>query len=80
MGKLTFEWVDNGDGGQALVFDAETWAAYERAANAQGQTAHQLISTAVAACFGSIIEDNYALNRFLCSDDPDFLRLNKKQK
>ena len=80
MRKLTFEWVDNGDGSQALVFDAKTWAAYEKVANAQGQTAHQLISTAVAACFGSIAEDNYALNRFLRSDDPDFLHLNKKMK
>jgi hypothetical protein len=80
MGKLTFEWVDNGDGSQALVFDVETWTAYEKVASAQGQTAHQLISTAVAACFGSVVENNYALNRFLRSDDPDFLRLNKKLK
>jgi hypothetical protein len=41
MDKLTFGWVDNGDGSQALVFDAETWAAYEKVAEASGQTAHR---------------------------------------
>jgi hypothetical protein len=78
--KLTLEWVKQPDGSRALVFDAKTWAAYEQAANAQGKTAQQIITTAVAGAFGAILMDNYTLNRFMRADDPDFLRLNKKLK
>jgi hypothetical protein len=62
--KLTLEWVEQPDGSRALVFDAETWAAYERAANAEGKTAHQIITTGVAGAFGPVLMDNYALSRF----------------
>lgn len=78
--KLTLEWVQQLDGSRALVFDAATWAVFEKAAQSQGKTAQQMISTAVAASFGTILTDNYALNRFLGADDPDFLGLNKKLK
>jgi hypothetical protein len=78
--KLTLEWVHEPDGSRALVFDPATWAAYETVAAAKGQTASQMIVTAVAGCFGAIREDNFALNRFLTADDPDFLRLNRKLK
>jgi hypothetical protein len=37
-----------------------------------------MIATAVAGCFGTVREDNFALNRFLSDDYPDFLRLNRK--
>jgi len=75
--KLTLEWVQQKDGSRALVFDAATWAAFERAAAAKGQTASHMISTAVAASFGSIMMDNYTYNRFMRGDSPDFLRLNR---
>jgi hypothetical protein len=78
--KLTLEWVAQADGSRALVFDAATWAVFEKAAQSQGKTAQQMISTAVAASFGTIMMDNYTLNRFLQADDPDFLGLNKKLK
>jgi hypothetical protein len=78
--KLTLEWVGEPDGSRALVFDAKTWTAYEQIANAQGKTARQLITTAVAEAFGAILPDNYTLNRFMHAGDPDFLRLNKKLK
>jgi len=55
---------------RALVFEPATWAACEEVAAAKGQTATQMIVTAVAGCFGTIHEDNYALNRFLSVDDP----------
>jgi hypothetical protein len=76
--KLTLEWVQQEDGSRALVFDAATWAAFERAAAGKGQTASHMISTAVAASFGSIMMDNYTYNRFMRADDPDFLRLNRR--
>ena len=76
--KLTLEWLQQEDGSRALVFDAATWAAFERAAAGKGQTASHMISIAVAASFGTITEDNYALNRFMRGDDHDFLRLNRK--
>lgn len=78
--KLTLEWVEQPDGSRALVFDAKTWAAYEHAANAEGKTGQQIITTAVAQAFGKIMADNYALNRFMRADDADFLRLNRKLK
>jgi hypothetical protein len=78
--KLTLEWTQLEDGARALVFDPPTWAAFEKVAQAQGKTAQQLISTAVAASFGTVLMDNYALNRFMRADDPDFLGLNKKLK
>jgi hypothetical protein len=78
--KLTLEWAHEPDGSLALVFDSAPWAAYETVAAAKGQTASQMIANAIGACFGTIHADNYALNRFLSVDDPDFLRLNRKLK
>jgi hypothetical protein len=72
--RLTLEWIQLEDGSRALVFDADTWAAFEKAAQAQGKTAHQLISTAVGASVGTVMMENYALNRWLKNDDPDFFR------
>ena len=72
--KLTLEWTQLEDGARALVFDANTWAAFEKSAQAQGKTAHQLIASAVAASFGTVLMDNYTLNRWLKTDDPDFFR------
>jgi hypothetical protein len=63
--KLTLEWVQQPDGSRALVFDAKTWAVFERAADAKGKTAQHVISAAVAECVGTILMDNYTLNRFL---------------
>jgi hypothetical protein len=54
---------------RALVFEAVTWAAFEKSAQAQGKSAQQLISTAVAASLGTLMMDNYALNRWLKNDD-----------
>ena len=72
--KLTLEWTQFKDGYRALVFDPATWAAFEKAAQAQGKTAQQLISTAVAGSLGTMMMDNYALNRWLKNDDPEFFR------
>jgi hypothetical protein len=72
--KLTLEWTQLDHGARALIFDADTWAAFEKSAQTQGKTAQQMISTAVAASFGTIMTDNYSLNRFLRADHPDFLR------
>jgi hypothetical protein len=74
--KLTLEWTELEDGAHALVFDAKTWAAFEKPAQAQGKTPRQLISAAVAASFGTVLMDNYALNRWagFKTDDPDFFR------
>jgi hypothetical protein len=72
--KLTLEWTQLENGAQALVFDPDTWAAFEKTAQAQGKTAHQLIATAVAASFGTVLMDNYGVNRWLKNDDPDFFR------
>jgi hypothetical protein len=77
--KLTLEWTELRDGSRALIFDPDTWAVYEKAAAAQNKTAKQIISTAVAGAFGTIMMDNYSLNRFMQADDPDFLRLNKRK-
>jgi hypothetical protein len=76
--KLILEWTQLENGARALLFDADTWAAFEKSAQTQGKTAQQMISTAVAASFGTIMTDNYSLNRFLRADDPDFLRFNKR--
>jgi hypothetical protein len=72
--KLTFECTELENGARALVFDADTWAAFEKSAQARGKSAHQLITTAVAASFGTVLMDNYALNRWLKNDDPEFFR------
>jgi hypothetical protein len=39
-----------------------------------------MISAAVGASLGTIMMDNYTLNRFMRGDDPDFLQLNRKLK
>jgi hypothetical protein len=62
-GKLSLEWVILADGCPALAFDKPTWAIYEQAATARGQTAQHMIAASVAAAFGHIIADNYAANR-----------------
>ena len=62
------------DGARALVFDADTWPAFEKTAQAQGKTADQIITTAVAASLGPILADNFALNRWLKQDNPDYFR------
>jgi hypothetical protein len=72
--KLTLEWTALENGARALVFDAATWAVFEKAAQAQGKSAQQLISTAVAGSLGAMMMDNYSLNRWLKNDDPDFFR------
>jgi hypothetical protein len=59
--KLTLEWTQLSNGARALVFDAETWASFEKAAQAQGKTPQQLISTAVAGSLGTVMMDNYTL-------------------
>ena len=77
--KLTLEWTALENGARALVFDAATWAAFEKCAQLQGKTAQQLISTAVAASLGTLMMDNYAINRWLKNDDPDFFRQSAKE-
>jgi hypothetical protein len=72
--KLTLEWTKLDNGARALVFDAATWDVFEKCAQLQGKTAHQLISTAVAGSLGTTMMDNYALNRWLKNDDPEFFR------
>jgi hypothetical protein len=62
-GKLSLEWVILADGCPALAFDKPTWATYEQAAGARGQTAQHMIAASVAAAFGQVIADNYAANR-----------------
>jgi hypothetical protein len=63
--KITLEWTRFEDGGQGLIFDAATWAEFEKVAQTQGKTAQQLISTAIAGSLGTVMMDNHALNRFL---------------
>jgi hypothetical protein len=73
--KLTLEWAELENGARALVFDAATWDVFEKCAQLQGKTAQQLISTAVAGSLGTMMMDNYALNRGLDkNDDPEFFR------
>ena len=60
--KLTLEWVQQPDGSRALVFDAKTWAVFERS-RMKGKTAQHVISAAVAECVGTILMDNYTLSR-----------------
>ena len=72
--KLTLEWTKLENGDRALIFDAATWAAFEKSAQAQGKSAQQLISTAVAESLGTLMMDNYSLNRWLKNDDPEFFR------
>jgi hypothetical protein len=72
--KLTLEWTKLENGAVALVFDAATWDVFEKCAQLQGKTAQQLISTAVAGSLGTMMMDNYALNRWLKNDDPEFFR------
>jgi len=74
--KLTLEWTVLENGARALIFDAATWDAFEKVAQSQGKTAQQLISTAVAESLGTMMMDNYKLNRWLGlnNDDPDFFR------
>ena len=72
--KITLEWTELDGGARALVFNADTWAAFEKTAQAQGKSAHQLITTAIAASLGTVVMDNYKLNRWLKNDDPDFFR------
>lgn len=74
--KLTLEWTELQDGARALIFDAATWGILEKVAQAQGKTAQQMISTAVAGSIGPVMIDNYALNRWLGNTDaePEFFR------
>jgi hypothetical protein len=72
--KLTLEWAALENGKRALIFDAATWAAFEQCAQAEGKSAQQLISTAIAGSIGTLMMDNYALNRWLNADDPEFFR------
>ena len=53
-----------------LVFDPKTWGLFEQAAKAKEMDARHLISNAVAEAFGTIMLDNYVLNRFLRKDAP----------
>ena len=57
--KISIEWTVNKDGRAALVFDAKSWAAFERAANTQGKTAQQIITAAVVGVLGTVLMDNY---------------------
>jgi hypothetical protein len=77
--KLTLEWTELENGARALIFEAATWAAFEKSAQAQGKSAQQLISTAVAASLGTMMMDNYALNRWLKNDNPDFFHQSAKE-
>jgi hypothetical protein len=72
--KLTLEWTTLENGARALVFEADTWAAFEKCARSQGKTASQFISTAVAGSRGTMMMDTYAVNRWFKNDDPDFFR------
>ena len=63
--KVTIEWVQQPDGGRALVFDAKTWAVFEAVANDKGKDARHMTSAAVSECLGAVVMDNYVLNRFL---------------
>jgi hypothetical protein len=72
--KITLEWAPLEKGAYALLFDADTWCAFEKCAQSQGKTAHQLIATAVTASLGTVVMDNYALNRWFKNDDPEFFK------
>jgi hypothetical protein len=52
--KLALGWAEREDGSRAVVFDEKAWATFEEAADAKGETAKQLISTAVAEVLGAI--------------------------
>ena len=59
--KITLEWTCLQNGGHGLIFDAATWAEFEKVAQAQGKTAQQLISTAIPGSLGTMMMDNSAL-------------------
>jgi hypothetical protein len=62
--KLSLEWV-KGEHGVALVFDKKTWKVFEDRARTLDKTAEQIITTAVIGVLGTIMMDNYVLNRFM---------------
>jgi hypothetical protein len=67
--KLTFEWTEFPDGERALVFDKKTWAALQEMARQKGAFAEHLISKAVLEACGTLLMDNYVLNRFTRTDN-----------
>jgi hypothetical protein len=48
----------------------KTWGLFEQAAKAKEMDATHLISKTVAEAFGTIMMDNYVLDRFLRKDAP----------
>jgi hypothetical protein len=61
---LTLEWLRLPGRLTALTFDEETWKIFKNTAKARGKSPEQIIITAVAGSLGSILVNNYALNRF----------------
>jgi hypothetical protein len=62
--KLTLEWVKSEDG-VALVFDRRTWKVFEEVARTRDKTPEHMILSAVVQTLGTVLMDNYTLNRFL---------------
>jgi hypothetical protein len=48
---------------RALVFDRQTWALFEQAAQLKGTTADHFICKAIADALGTLMMDNYQENR-----------------
>lgn len=61
--KLTLEWAQLENSARALIFDAETWAVFDKVEQSQSKTAQQIISTVIAGTLGTTVMDNYAINR-----------------
>ena len=72
--EITLQWAHVQNGCRALVFDPATWAVFEKVAGSQGKTAQELIVNAVSGSLGTVMVDNYKLNRWLNNDDPEFFR------
>jgi hypothetical protein len=70
--KITLEWTQLETGERALLFNAHTWAAFEKTAQAQGKSAHQLIATAVAASLGTVMTNNYKIIAGSKTTTPNF--------
>jgi hypothetical protein len=57
MKRLSLEWRDLDAEQTALVFDKETWKAYETTAELRGINAEEMITRAVVGLLGQVLYD-----------------------
>jgi hypothetical protein len=61
----TLAFLKTSGGAVSLLFDARTWKLFEETAKVRETSAEHMIVKAVIGSFGTILADNYVLNRFL---------------